>query len=272
MALSMNVRRILIALSLLMSTGAARAAQPPLVLGIQPVLSERQTRDAFQPLADYIAKVAGRDCVIATSPNFLAYWDTVRKGGSYDLVLDAAHFTDYRIEKQHFHVLAKIPGTVTYSLIVSDQNPILDPLDLVAKRVATLGVPSIGAARLAAMFPNPMRQPVAIEVRDAEDGIKMLRAGSVDAAILPTPIVARAMAQGGIMVVTTTEPIPHIALSAAPTVDAKTRDAIRKALLDADKTPDGRAMLKQIGYPRFDPASPAIYAGQARILRDYWGY
>jgi hypothetical protein len=31
-------------------------------------------------------------------------------------------------------------------------------------------------------------------------------------------------------------------------------------------------MLQGIGFERFDPATPAIYANQSNILKTYWGY
>ena len=103
--------------------------------------------------------------------------------------------------------------------------------------------------------------------------MKMLLDGKVFAAILPTPVVSQYMTnQAPIAVVSTTEPIPHIAVSASKKLDADTRKAIREALIDASKTKEGREMLQQIGFPKFDPADTGIYQGQARILKEYWGY
>ena len=249
------------------------AEKDTLTLLIQPILGEEQTRQAYQPLTDYLEGVTGRKCVIMTQPNFISYWNTLRKTDSYDLVLDAAHFTDYRAQKYGFKVLAKIPDTVSYSLIVPEDKLIFDPSELVGRTVATLGPPSIGAARLSAMFPNPVRQPTIIEVASSEEGMELVVSGRVHAAILPTPLVSQQMARsGGITVVMTTEPIPHIALSAAPRLNGALRDKIRSAMLEADKTDAGKKMLKGIGFPKFDPATPAVYTGQSRILRDYWGY
>ena len=252
--------------------GVVAAANDSLVLLIQPILSAERTKQAFQPLAEYLGRSAEMRCVISTQPNFLAYWDTVRRREGYHLVLDAAHFTDYRIQKLGFHVLAKIPDSVSYTLIVPDSDPVIDPMELIGKSVATLGPPSIGAARLSSMFPNPARQPVIVEVQSAEEGIELVLKRRVAGAILPTPIVSRQMAGGGISVVATTEPIPHIALSAAPTVPAAVRERIRAALLSAHRLPDGQRMLAAIGFERFDPATPEMYANHGSILREYWGY
>lgn len=252
---------------------SAHARGDTLVLAVQPVLGEAQTREAFKPLADFIGKASGKTCVVHTRPNFMAYWETMRKGDEYDFILDAAHFTDYRAKKLGYTILVKLPDSVSYTLVVRDDNPIFDPMELVAKKVATLGIPSIGAARLNAMFPNPVRQPLTVEVDSAEAGLEMVLKGSVFASIVPTPIVSQQMRTGGgLSVVSTTEPIPHMALSAAPSVDKAVRERVRQALLEADKTPAGKAMLKAIGFDRFVIATPALYDNQARVLREYWGF
>ena len=254
-------------------TASAYANEDKLELAIQPVLSEAKTKRAFKPLAEYLSKVTGKKVVVKTMPNFMAYWDTVRRAESYDLILDAAHFTDYRSKKYGYKILAKIPDSVSYSLIVLADNFIFDPTELIGKRIATLGAPSIGAARLDALFPNPMRQPIIVEVASADKGIKMLLNKDVFAAIIPTPLVSRTMAEGkDISVVMVTEPAPHIAISASPKMNAKTVAIIRKAIITANKSPAGKKMLKEIGFSQFDPANAEIYSGQSKILQKYWGY
>lgn len=250
----------------------ARAADE-LVLAIQPILSEALTRSAFQPLCDHLTKVTGSPCRIHTSPNFYAYWELVRRGTDYNLALDAAHFTDYRAGRHRFEVLAKVPDTVTYTLITHPDNFYLEAREFTGKRVATLGIPSIGAARLNAMFPNPSRQPVIVEIADAETAMKRVTDKLVEAAIVPTPIVSQHMARGErFQVVLTTDPIPHIALSAAPSLSDAVRQKIRQSLTRAHETPEGKAMLKSIGFERFDAAGDAAYKDQAKILKEYWGY
>lgn len=257
----------------LLSPALAVPGGQELILAIQPVLSEGKTREAFEPLAQYISKETGKKISISTMPNFMAYWSKMVAGQKSIIYFDAAHFTAFRARKQGYRVLAKIPDSVSYTLIVRDADMVFEPSELVAKRIATLGSPSIGAARLSGMFPNPMRQPIIIEVANSQMGISMLLDNKVFAAIIPTPIVSQAMDQGlAISVVTTTEPIPHIAVSASPDIDKNTMDIIRRALIAAQKQPDGKIMLKKIGFAKFDPANETIYIGQDKILKDYWGY
>ena len=150
---------------------------------------------------------------------------------------------------------------------------VFDQTELVGKRVATLCVPGIGAACLSALYPNPIRQPFPVEAADANQGIKVLLAGRAFAAILPTPIIAQHMAAGApVSVVMTTERIPHIALSAAPSLPPAPRAKIRDAALSAHQTPQGRAMLRATGFEKFDPADAGIDRGQAKRLEQYYGY
>jgi len=259
-------------LLLLVSTPAT-AAVTELVLGIAPLVGETATRQQYTPLCQYLARAAGLPCRIATRPNFLGYWETMRRGDEYNLILDEAHFTDYRIQKMGYVVLTKIPGTVTYSLVVPRTARIGDPERLVGRRIATLGIPSMGAALLNSLFPKPSKQPIPVEVDTAEEGFALLQDDKAAAAILPTPLVRQQIVRGAALrVLLSTEPLPNMGLSAAREIDPALRATLRRALLDAQKTDDGRAMLKAIGIERFDPASAALYKGQAGILQQYWGY
>lgn len=251
---------------------AQPAAAAPLVLLIQPILGEPQTRQTYQPLADYLGRIARREVTILAPPNHFAYWGIVRRNRGFDLVLDEAHFTDYRAQRHGFDILAKAPDTMSYSLVVPESLRVLDPMELIGKSVATLGLPSIGAVRLTAMYLNPARQPHFVEAASPEEALDLMARQRVHAAILPTPFVGRRMESARIRAVMTTEPIPHIALSAAPGVDAALRQRLRLALLNAGKSAEGRRMLEAVGLERFESATPELYAGQQRILQKYWGY
>jgi len=232
------------------------------------------TKKDFQPLAVYLGGVTGKRVVIHALPNFLSYWNAIRKPNSYDLIFDDAHFTDYRATKLGYEVLVKVPGNISYSLIVAQGSPITDPHDLVGKRIATMGAPSMGAMRLQSLYPNPLRQPNIVEVSNPDKALALLLGKKrVRAAILPTPYVSRRRNHGDkFRVLISTEPIPHMAISAAPSVDPLIRTAIRNALINANNTPAGERMLEELGLARLEPADTAAYRGQARILEKYWGY
>jgi len=250
-----------------------QAAEKGLVLGVSPLLSEKETIRQFQPLCDYLSEVTRLPCRVTTHANFLGYWEAVRRGAEYNLILDDAHFTDYRAQKMNYTVLAKIPDSVTYSLVALRAAKISNPLRLVGRRIATHGIPSMGAAQLNSLFPQPSKQPIPVEVDNADQAFALLRERKVEAAILPTPLIRQAMLNGmELRVLLSTVPIPHMGFSAAPDLAPEVRQTVREALLNAHKVTGGQKMLTQIGIPRFDPASSTVYRGQARILQSYWGY
>ena len=93
--------------------------------------------------------------------------------------------------------------------------------------------------------------------------------GKAQAAIVPTPMV------GGfpdLITIITTEQVPHTAISSAPNVPADVRAAVRKALIEADKTPEGQAMLAKINFPAFEATNAKVYEGFAGLLEGVWGY
>lgn len=264
---------LLVAVVGLAPVSGPRAQENSLAFAIQPIQNELDTQKAFQPLADYLAAAIGQQIRIQTYPNFLAYWSATLKGNAYDLVLDAAHFTDYRVQRQQFEVLAKQPAMSSFSLIVRDDMLTLDPVELVGRKIATLGPPSVGAARMEAMFPNPARQPIIVEAPDSAAAITLLRRKQVDAAMVPTVLVSAQMASvGGLSVVATTPQLPAPGFSAGPRVPGPVKDKLRIALTDATRTEAGRKMLQQINFTEFEPANNNLYKGQATILKDTWGY
>jgi ABC-type phosphate/phosphonate transport system substrate-binding protein len=241
------------------------------VLLVQPATGQGSSTAAYAAFADYLGTAIGRRCTIHMPPNYVVHWEALRRN-NYDLALDASHYTDYRIQKFGFSVLARVPDTESYSLVVRDDRRLHDPTALAAKRIATLGLPSMAAARLHAMFPNPVRQPIVVEVKSAADGLAMLLAKQVDAAMLPTPAISRRVEQGGLSVVLTTEPITPLALSVSPRLTPALQDKIRLAILGAHETSTGRAMLQRIGFGRFEPANAEMFANQGNVLKGYWGY
>lgn len=247
------------------------AADTPLVLLAQPLPADERTVHSYEPLARYLETLIGRRWAIETPGTFTGYWSVLRRK-NYDLALDGPHFTDYRTQKFGFVVLAKLPDSASYSLIRRSEDRVVDPMQLVGRRIATLGMLSTGYARLSAIFPNPIRQPVLIEVASTAEGIALLLDKKVEAAFLPTAVANNRLPGGSVATILTTEPVTQLILSASPRLDPAMREKIRDALLTAHENPNGRAMLQALELQRFEKATPESFANQRNALRSYWGY
>lgn len=250
--------------------GASKSLAAEYSLAIQPILPQQELKKNFQPLADYLSKTTGHTITITTQRNFLFYWTKMRRGKKgFDLVLDAAHFTDYRIKAQGYTVLAKLPDTVSFSIVTREDNFILDEEELIGLRVATMPSPSLGSLRLEELFPNPMRIPFYVWETNTRVAVEKITSGEVDAAIIPTRL---ASTYDNLNIMLTTEPVPHMGLSASPDVPAKVAKKIQQALVNASNTEDGRKMLTSLKVDNFEAASNKTYDGYAELLTEVFGY
>lgn len=243
-------------------------AEEPLRLAIQPIQSAETTATFYRPLAEYLAQTTGLEIRLVTTSNFLTYWTEIKQG-KYDLVLDAAHFTDYRIREQGYIPLAKVPGEVSYSLVTHPDTFVFEPNELVGKPIASIASPSLGMVRLLELYPNPLRQPRIIEANSAEAIVDLIEKGSAVAGMIPTPLLNL---HPELNVVMTTKPAPHVTFSASPQLTAADRAKIQRALLNAPKTAEGQAMLNAINFTDLVEADARIYSGYAELLNGTWGY
>lgn len=240
-----------------------------LQLSIQPVLPREQILQAYQPLADYLSELSGHNISVKAHHNFLAYWADMRRSRGFDLVLDAAHFTDYRIQKKNYEVLAKLPDTVSFSIVTHEDDTIFEMEELVLKRVATMVSPSVGGIRLMNWFTDPLRQPRIVYAKNSNDAAQMVLDKKAFAAIIPTALVG---GFEGLYMVDTAEPLPHMGFSAGPQVPADVKAAIKQALVTAKDTPRGQEMLTKINFAEFVATSADEYRGYERLLRNVLGY
>ncbi len=239
-------------------------------LAIQPILPPEQIKKNYQPLANYLSKETGQTITITTQRNFLYYWTKMRKSKKgFDLVLDAAHFTDYRVKTQGYTVLAKLPDTVSFSIVTSEDNFIIDEDELIGLRDATMPSPSLGSLRLEELFSNPMRIPIYVWEPNTTVAVENILSGKVDAAIIPTRL---ASTYDNLNTVLTTDPVPHMALSASPDVPANIQQKIRQALVNANATESGKAMLAKLKLDKFEAANNETYDGYEKLLKDVFGY
>jgi hypothetical protein len=238
-------------------------------LSIQPTLPKDVVLKTYQPLADYLSQQTGHKITIKAYRNFFTYWQKMKNTNDFDFVLDAAHFTDYRIWNKGYSVLAKIPNTVSFSIVTLDDVLIFDIDELVLKKIATTTSPGLGGIRLYEIFQNPTRLPIQVTVNDADEAIDAIIKGKAVAAIIPTPLVSK---YDNLNTVMTTKSVPHMAFSASPNVPEVVQRDIQNALIKANNSKDGLAMLKKINLDKFDPTSAKEYKGYSSLLKGLFGY
>jgi ABC-type phosphate/phosphonate transport system substrate-binding protein len=246
---------------------AAHAEQFDLV--VQSQVHGDDTAIAFAPLAEYLSEASGHELTLRVPDNALAHWQAMGRGDAYHLVLDEGHFTDYRVRRLDYQVLAKIAGVSGFSVVTGPATVFVEPDELYGEPVASPAPPSLAALRLTELFPDPIRAPVLVEVGSYEEGIRRVINGEVAAAVIPSGMVSR---HPQLNVVMSTQQGPGMALSASPAVPTEAREVIRRAFLAAGDIDAGRRALARAGLAGFEPASAALYEGYGRLLRGTWGY
>ncbi|ANJ67198.1 hypothetical protein A9404_07190 [Halothiobacillus diazotrophicus] len=247
----------------------ASGAEAALKFAIPPFLPQAEEEHVFAPLVEHLSKQIGTPMEIVTFPNFLAFWQATRTGSPFDIALDSAPVSDFRVQRQHWHIIAKLNGTVTQSLVTGPKEVILDPAELINKKIAVQPTPSVSALTLYQLFPNPVQQPILVFKDSNREAAEAALSGEVAAAIIPTPIAA---GYPSLNLVTTTKPIPFLAVSVSPDVPASVVSALRKALIDLDTTPQGKELLKQSQLRAFETANDREYAGDSKLLEGTFGY
>lgn len=238
-------------------------------LSIQPTLPKDAVMKSYQPLADYLSKQTGHKIKIKAYRNFFTYWQKMKNTNDFDFVLDAAHFTDYRAWNKNYSVLAKIPNTVSFSIVTLDDVLLFDMDDLVLEKIATMTSPGLGGIRLYEIFHNPTRLPIQVTVNNSSEAVNAIVQGRAVAAIIPTPLVNNYDYLNTVM---TTKSVPHMAFSASPNVPEVVQRDIQNALLKANSSKDGQAMLKRLDLKKFESTNREEYAGYSSLLKDLFGY
>ncbi len=235
---------------------------------VHPVLSKQETRELYGPLLRYLEAETGSTFTLVSSSNFLVHWQLMRRE-NYDFVLDGPHFTDYRAQRMGYTALAKLPGVVSYTLVANENAFVLEPAELIGKKIASTPSPALGALRLAQLYPNSVRQPVIIEADDSVTAAELAESGIVAAAIIPAPLVGRFT---GLTTVATTAQVPSPAISVSPNVPEVIREKVRQALMEASEKERGRQALARLNIDAFESADNKVFAGQADLLKGIWGY
>jgi hypothetical protein len=254
---------------LLLSILPAKTLAGTYYIAVQPVLPSDQIERNYLPLMQYLTKTTGHSFAVKSYRNFLTYWSRMQKAKDMHFVLDGAHFTDYRVQRKNYTVLAKFPDTVSFTVVTGEDNFVFEMEELISKKIATMASPGMGAVRLIGMFPNPVRLPFYIEVNNAVDAVNKVIEGQVDAAIIPSPLVRN---YDNLNTVVSTEPVPHMALSASPEVPEQVAQAVKRALIQAKDTPDGKKMLEEMNIEYFEDADERMYDGFAQLLEGTFGY
>jgi len=268
----MNFRRaFLLGLLLLIAGGRPAASDDkPLVLGVFPSMTAKQTVEIYRPLASALEKHLRRSVVVYSARDFTTFVARTRQG-EYDILLTAPHLAWLARQDTGYRPLLKYAQPVRGLLVVRSDSPFDEPDKLRGRTIAmadpiALAVLAIQAELAAHGLTH------GIDYRTTDSGthtnaVLQVINGRVDAAVLglhPYNLTPPELRQQ-LRVLAETPALSSLMYLTHPRLRDTEAQAIRNALLRFAATPEGQAFMQRGGYGGFAD----VDGSELRAFRPY---
>lgn len=255
---------------LLLAAGQPAISAPaPLVFGIFPNQTAKQTVENYRPLADELERRLKRRVVLLSARDFRTFVARTREG-QYDLLLTAPHLAWLARQDAGYRPLLKYAQPTRGLLVVKAESSLTEPGALRGRTIATAD--SLAVAVLAVEAELAAHGLDSRDYRKIDSGthlnaVMQVVNGRADAAmlglhpyVLTPPEVRRQL-----RVLAETAPLSSLMYLTHPRLSDTEAQAVRKALLAFAATPEGRVFMERGGYGGF----ARVDGNELRAFRPY---
>ena len=194
-------------------------ATAALVFSASPRSDLGNNDKALQSLVSYLEEVLGEPVVFDRPENWQDYTRKMR-GGKYDIVFDAPHFSSWRIKNIDHEPVVRVPGTLGYKLVVNRISEGLNSIsDLVRVQICAPQSPDLSTMTVYSMFTNPVYMPQIKEIKgDSKALYAALRKGECGAAVISNDEYTRIVPseKREVKVVAESDPVPAYTITISP--------------------------------------------------------
>lgn len=268
------MRNLLIALMALLALSEPAVAKPAsdavYRLGVLPYMAPRQTIEFFGPVATSMERALGHPVKLQSVLAFADFTEALSRQ-AYDIALIQPFDYPTVVESLGYLPLAQMSVPLVSQLYVRHDSRYQKLADLRGTTIAMPPAESVNARMtLRALYDNKLIPGRDVEVRyfNSHDScIQQVWAGLASAcgtARSPISVFEQRM-QATLRSIYDTPPVPHILFVAHPRVPPEHRARLRETIIGWSQHEDGRALLKNLGFPGFVPVKPAEYA----MMRNY---
>lgn len=266
-----GLERVLL-LVLLLGGGAssAVAGEKPLIFGVFPNMTARQTVEIYQPVATSLARQLGRPVIIYSARDFKTFVERTRRG-EYDILLTAPHLAWLARQDAGYRPLLKYAQQTRGLLVVGSGSPYRAPEQLRGRTIATADAIAVAVLAVQAeMAAHGLKRTLDYHTNDAGthfNAVMQVLNQRADAAmlgmhpylLLPPEVRER------LRVLAETPPLSSLMYLAHPRLRDREADAVRRGLIAFAKTAEGAAFLERGGYGGF----VAVDGSELRAFRPY---
>lgn len=258
-------------------TPAARAADPPLMMGIFPRRQATLTTELYSPLAEYLSRELGREVRLVTAKDFDAFWDGVEER-RFDIV----HYNQFHYVRSadKYRVIAHTEefgtGTVAGALYVRKDSGINTIAQLRGRKIVFGGSTD---AMMSYILPSYLLLQAGLQPADYEtvfsknppNSLISLFHGQADASgagdiLIDLPVVRDAMDTRTVKHLGMTERVLHLPWAVRKDMPKALSTRIQALLVGLKTTEEGRAILARAEMTGFGAARDSDYDPHRRII------
>ncbi len=263
-------RTWLAALLLAAAGHAAASADRPLVFGVFPNMTAKQTVEIYRPLAGALERHLQRRIVVYSARDIKTIVERTRQG-EYDMLLTAPHLAWLARQDAGYRPLLKYVRPTQGLLVVKEASRFQTPDELRGRTIATADAIAVAVLAVQAeMAAGGLRHDTDYRTVDAGthfNAAMQVLNGRADAAMLgmhPYLLLPPEVRQQ-LRVLAKTPPLSSLMYLTHPRLRDREATAIRQALLDFAATPEGAAFMQHGGYGGF----AAVDGSELRAFRPY---
>lgn len=259
-----------LALVLVGNAQAATDTATPLIFGVFPSMTAKQTLEFYQPLAQSMEEHLRRRVIIYSARDFKTFVERTRQG-DYDILLTAPHLAWLARQDAGYRPLLKYAQPVRGLLVVNRTSPYREEDDL---RGQTIAVPDtiavVTLALQADLAAHGLRRNVdyqTIEYGTHLNAVMQVISGRTAAAmvgLLPYRLMPDELHRQ-LRTLIETPPLSSLMYLTHPRLRDQEANAIRSALLEFAATPEGKTFMQRGGYGGF----VAVDGSELRAFRPY---
>ena len=234
----------------------AISADKPLIFGVFPSMTAKQTVEVHRPLASALEKHLGRRVVVYSARDFETFVARTRQG-EYDILLTAPHLAWLARQDVGYRPLLKYAQPVRGLLVVKSDSP-LGELEALRGRTIAAADPLalVVMATQAQLTERGLKHGIDYRTTDSgthANSVMQVINGRADAAMLglhPYNLMPPDLRQQ-LRVLAETPPLSSLMYLTHPRLRDAEAQAVRQALLGFAATPEGQAFMQRGGYGGF---------------------
>lgn len=250
-----------------------RSTSDVLVFTSPPRETPEEAELTYKPVAEYLSRVTGKR-VVYKYPGTWGVYRTEMLNDSYDIVFDGPHFVDYRVQKLHHNVLAKLPEIHEFVIIVRQDEKLQSSADLAGKTFCSQSPPNLGSLIVLSQFHNASRQPVLVPTKGWKEIYEGVMSRRCVGGVLPLANLAKFdQDEKHTRIIFKNRGIPNQAFTASARVSPEDQAKIAAALTSPEGTVPTERLRARFNVPeRLVTASNAEFAGISDYLRGEFGF